>query len=141
MLLALLDKLRDKRRQALWTHDQATGRRGEDLAHRYLQKLGYIVVARNYRLSSGAGEADIIAWDGPELVIVEVKTRETEAFGPPERALDEEKGRALQRVARDYARKSNTREDQLRCDAVSIILTSPPRIELFRNAIRWKFTA
>jgi putative endonuclease len=138
MLLALLDHLRDKRRRQLWSHDQATGRRGEDLAHRYLQKLGYIVVARNYRLSSGSGEADIIAWDGDDLVIVEVKTRETEAFGPPERAIDDEKRLALQRVARDYARKSNTPESQVRCDAVSVILTTPPRIELFRNAVRWK---
>ncbi len=141
MLLALLDRLRDRRRRKLWSPDQATGRRGEDLAHRYLRKLGYIVVARNYRLSSGTGEADIIAWDGDELVIVEVKTRESEEFGPPERAIGDDKRLALQRVARDYARKSNTPEAQVRCDAVSVVLTTPPRIELFRNAIRWKFSA
>ena len=141
MLLALLDSLRHKQRRKLWSPDQATGRRGEDLAQRYLRKLGYIVVARNYRLSSGSGEADIIAWDDDELVIVEVKTRESEAFGPPERAIDDDKRQALHRVARDYARKSNTPEMRIRCDAVSIVLSSPPRIELFRNAIRWKFTS
>src|SRR5437868_12217185 len=117
MLLALLDRARDTRRRQLWTHDQATGRRGEDLAHRYLRKRGYIVVARNYRLPGGDGEADIIAWDGDELVIVEVKTRETEDYGPPERAIDEEKAQALRRVARQYARKSDTPESQVRCDA------------------------
>jgi putative endonuclease len=141
MLLALLDRLRDKRRRQIWTPDQATGRRGEDLAHRYLQKRGYIIVARNYRLPGGDGEADIIAWDSDELVIVEVKTRESEAFGPPERAIDVDKQRALQRIARQYCRKSNTPESQVRCDAVSVILGTPPRIELFRNLIRLQASA
>ncbi len=136
MILALLDRLRHEGHRKRWSHDQASGRQGEDLAHRYLQKLGYIVVARNYRLSAGDAEADIIAWDGDELVIVEVKTRASEAYGPPERAIDEDKRRALTRVAREYARKSNTHESKVRCDAVSVILSTPPRIELFRNAVR-----
>ena len=134
MLLALLDSLRDKKRRQLWSPDQATGRRGEDLAHRYLRKQGYIVVARNYRLSAGDAEADIIAWDGDQLVIVEVKTRESDAYGPPERAIGEDKQRALRRVAREYARKSKP-GTQVRCDVVSVILSSPPRIDLFPDAV------
>ena len=134
MLLALLDSLRDKRRQQLWTPTQATGRRGEDLAHRYLRGQGYVVVARNYRLSAGDAEADIIAWDGDTLVIVEVKTRESDAYGPPDRAIDEDKRRALQRVAREYSRKTG-KIPQVRCDVVNVVLTSPVRIELFRNAL------
>lgn len=134
MLLALLDNLRDKRRRQLWVPTAATGRRGEDLAHRYLRRQGYIVVARNYRLSAGDAEADIIAWEGDALVIVEVKTRDSDAYGPPERAIDEDKRRALQRVAREYSRKSKAGV-QVRCDIVSVILGSPPRIELFRDAV------
>ena len=136
MILALLDRLRDRRRRKLWAPGQATGRRGEDLAHRYLRRHGYIVVARNYRLSAGDAEADIIAWDGSELVIVEVKTRETDAFGPPDRAIGDDKRRALQRIGREYTRKSNTPEDQVRCDVVTVILAPKPCIELFRNAVR-----
>lgn len=134
MLLALLDSLRDKKRRQLWSPDQATGRRGEDLAHRYLRKLGYVIVGRNYRLSAGDAEADIIAWDGEVLVIVEVKTRESAAFGPPERAIDGDKRRALERVAREYSRKAKPAA-QIRCDVVTVILSSPPRIELFRDAV------
>ena len=59
MIGALLDRLRDARRRKLWTHDQATGRRGEDLAHRYLRKQGFTIVARNYRLAAGDAEADL----------------------------------------------------------------------------------
>ena len=51
------------------------GRRGEDLAHRYLRKKGYIVVARNWRPPQGGGEIDLIAWDGEALVFIEVKSR------------------------------------------------------------------
>lgn len=136
MLLTLLDRLRDRRRRQLWSHDLAIGRRGEDLAHRYLQRQGYIVVARNYRLAAGDAEADIIAWDGDALAIVEVKMRESDAYGPPDRAIGQDKLRALRRVARAYARKANISEEKVRFDVVGIVLSSPPRIELFRAPFR-----
>ncbi|MCP5120182.1 MAG: YraN family protein, partial [bacterium] len=50
----ILDLLRHHRRRKLWSPDHATGRRGEDLAHRYLRKRGYVIVGRNYRARSGA---------------------------------------------------------------------------------------
>lgn len=136
MLLALLDRLRDHRRRKLWSHDLAVGRCGEDLAHRHLRRLGYVVVARNYRLAAGDAEADIIAWDADALVIAEVKTRESEAFGPPDRAIGEDKLRALRRVAREYARKANIPEGRVRFDVVTVVLGERPRIELFRDAFR-----
>lgn len=104
------------------------------MAHRYLRRQGYIVVARNYRLSAGDAEADIIAWDGGTLVIVEVKTRESDAYGPPDRAIDEDKRRALARVAREYSRKTG-KIPPVRCDVVGIVLGKSPRIELFRDAV------
>lgn len=133
MLAALLDRLRDTRRRKLWTRDQATGRRGEDLAHRYLRKHGFVIVARNYRLSAGDAEADLIARDGDELVVVEVKTRESDAFGPPDRAIGIEKQRALKRVAREYARRAGVSEAQVRFDVVAITLKPRVHIEHFRG--------
>jgi putative endonuclease len=112
------------------------GRRGEDLAHRYLQRHGFTIIARNYRLASGDAEADLIAREGDTLVIVEVKTRASDNFGPPDRAIGPEKQRALTRVAREYARRSRHALAQVRCDVVTIILTSPPRLEHFRDAVR-----
>ena len=49
------------------------GRRGEDEAAAYLTALGWRILDRNWRCASG--EVDIVALDGRELVIVEVKTR------------------------------------------------------------------
>jgi putative endonuclease len=122
-----------RRRQ--WTPTLALGRRGEDLAHRFLRAKGFVIVARNYRLASGDAEADIIAWEGETLVFAEVKSRETADFGPPERAIGEEKRQHLLRIAREYTRKTQTHWERIRFDVVSVVLSKPPAIQLFRNAL------
>ena len=123
-----------RRRQ--WTPTQAAGRRGEDLAHRFLRRQGFIVVARNHRLPSGDAEADIIAWEADTLVIIEVKSRESSAHGPPERAINEEKFRHLRRIAREYAVKTATPWEQIRFDVLTVLLTDPPEITLHRAAAK-----
>jgi putative endonuclease len=133
MIGALLDSLRHARRQKTWEPTRATGRRGEDLAHRFLQRQGFIIVARNYRLPSGGGEADIVAWERDTLVIVEVKSRVSDAYGPPDRAIDPEKLRHMRRVALEYARKIDTPLERIRFDVVSVLLTEPPELDLFRG--------
>jgi putative endonuclease len=136
MIGAVLDRLRDVRRRRTWAHDLAAGRRGEDLAHRYLRREGFIIVARNYRLSSGEAEADLIAREGENLVIVEVKTRGNAEYGAPERAVGPEKQRHLIRVAREYARKTDTSWESVRFDVVSIVMSEPIAIALLRDAFR-----
>ncbi len=135
MLLQFSDWLRHVSRRRKWTPTLALGRRGEDLAHRYLRERGYIIVARNYRLSSGDAEADLIAWEGETLVFVEVKSRESADFGPPERAIGDDKRAHLLRIAREYTRKTETPWDRIRFDVVGVVMTKPPTIELFRNAL------
>src|SRR5512138_1390132 len=106
LFYTVADRLRQWARRRCWPADQAAGRLGEDLAHRLLRRSGYRVVARNWRPRSGAGEIDIVAWDGATLAFVEVKTRGTEEFGAPDRAIDAEKREALIRSARDYTRRA-----------------------------------
>ncbi len=136
MIVALLDRLRHLALRKRVDADAATGRRGEDLAHRFLQRQGYTVVARNYRPASGAGEIDLVAWDGPTLVFVEVKTRTSEEFGAPERAVDGEKEKHLLRAARSYAHRAGMGMERARFDIVSVVLGEPPRLELIRDAFR-----
>ena len=134
MMGALLDRLRDIRRQQTWDRDLAAGRRGEDLAHRFLRREGFVIVARNYRLSSGEAEADLIAREGEDLVIVEVKTRGSGDYGAPERAVNPEKQRHLIRVGREYARKTDTPWEHVRFDVVSVVMAEPTMITLLRGA-------
>jgi len=115
-------------------HDH--GRVGEDLAHRYLRRRGCTIVARNYRTRSGSGEIDLVAWHKGMLAFVEVKTRQTAAFGAPEGAVDGEKQRRLRSAARDYARRANVEWERTRFDIVSVVLDSPAGIEWIRDAFR-----
>ena len=136
MIGKLLDWLRHARRMRTWNPAHAAGRRGEDLAHRFLRRQGFVIVARNYRLASGDAEADLIAWEGGNLVVVEVKSRESGDYGPPERAIGAEKHRHMLRVAREYARKTDTPFGLVRFDVVTVVMGKPPEIGLIRNA--WK---
>jgi putative endonuclease len=128
ILYRLADGLRRRR------YPENHGRVGEDLAHRYLQARGCTVVARNYRMLSGAGEIDIVAWDGARLAFVEVKTRASAEFGPPEAAVDLEKRDRVRTAARDYIRRREIDCRQTRFDIVSIVLDRPPKIEWLRDA-------
>ena len=128
------DWLRHLARRRRWTPTLALGRRGEDLAHRFLRRAGYVIVARNYRLPTGDGEADLIAWDGDTLVIVEVKARQSDEYGPPDRAVGNDKRAHLRRLARAYARKTDTPWDRVRCDVVTVVFEAGPRLQLVRNA-------
>jgi len=134
LLLTLADSLRHKARRQVWPRALASGRRGEDLAHRFLQERGLRVGGRNYRARSGGGEIDLVAWERDTLVFVEVKARSTEEFGAPDRAVDREKRRALVHAAREYARRANVEWHFIRFDVVSVVLRDPPTLAHIRDA-------
>jgi putative endonuclease len=136
MLLPLfraLDSWRDRLRRRRLAPHLALGRRGEDLAQRHLQKLGYTIVARNWRRLEGGPEMDLLAWDGPTLVAVEVKSRASDEVAAPERALDEEKREALVRGLQMFARRTGLQPLALRIDVVSVVLGEPPRVRRLRG--------
>ena len=104
------------------------------MAYEFLRKNGYKIVARNYRPRRGRGEIDLIGWDEDRLVFIEVKTRKNEDFGRPDQAVDRDKRRQLIRVAGEYSRRAGIAPELTRFDVVSIVLESPPRIELYKGA-------
>jgi putative endonuclease len=131
-VIGLLYRAADRIRHRRYAENH--GRIGEDLAHRFLRAHGCTVVARNYRTLSGTGEIDLVVRDGGKLAFVEVKTRASDQFGPPESAVDAEKRERVQRAARDYARRADIPWRDTRFDIVSIVLDRPPRIEWLRDA-------
>lgn len=122
-VLVWSDYLRQRARYKQWAHDQAVGREGEDAAHRYLQRQGCYIVARNFRTPGGSAEVDLVAREGDLLVFVEVKARESDHFGAPERNIDSAKRHKIVQAARHYLRRSRHDPQQTRFDTISIVFT------------------
>ena len=61
-----------------------TGIDGEDAAFFFLRRKGLTVVARRWSAGTVAGDLDLVAWDGPLLCIIEVKTRTAHDITPAE---------------------------------------------------------
>ncbi|HKS75644.1 MAG TPA: YraN family protein [Terriglobales bacterium] len=115
---------------------QRIGRRGEEETYFYLRRLGYVMVARNFRSPRRRGEIDLVGWDGDVLCFVEVKTRTSHDIKPAEAAVDREKQREIRLVAREYLRQVSP-SCQWRFDVVSVYYetqASHPQFELFKNA-------
>ena len=81
---------------------QRTGRKGEEGAYFWLRRLGYLMVARNFRTALHRGEIDLVAWKDDVLCFIEVKTRTSRDVKPAGAAVDRDKQRELMRVAGDY---------------------------------------
>lgn len=135
-VLARIDALRHAALRGRRRGTQSLGRRGEDLAHRYLQDKGFRILARNWT-GPHLAEADIVASDQGRTVFVEVKSRTDDDFGSPERAMDNLKILAQRRAARAWARRAGIEASEIRFDLVTVVFTNPPRIEHFPDA--WSF--
>lgn len=110
------------------------GDRGEDAACAYLERQGFTLVERNWRTK--AGEVDIVALDGDEIVLIEVKTRRSVSAGTPEEAVTPAKQRRYRRLAEEYLARVGDPETRIRFDVVSILVIAPDRALLrhHRNA-------
>jgi putative endonuclease len=122
-----------------------TGRRGEQAAFFYLRCKGFVVVARGWRSGIVRGDLDLIAWEADTLCFVEVKTRTTRAVATAEASVDEDKRRALRRMARHYLRQLPGRDREapevpVRFDILSIYFEKgkPPDFDHFRGAFGWQ---
>jgi len=124
------------------THREAahlkTGERGETLAYWFLRQAGYIIVARNRRARSGAGELDLVGWDGPVLAFVEVKTRTSSEAGPPEAAVSLSKQKRIAKAAKEYLRQRGKNRVNYRFDIVSVIWDAEAgyQVRLIKDAFK-----
>jgi putative endonuclease len=124
------------------------GRRGETLALEHLERAGYRIVAANFSIPIGRNtrnvmvnaEIDLVAYDGPTLCFIEVKTRASAEFAPPQVNVDRRKQRQIARGARGYRRMLGLMDAPYRYDVVTVVLPDPaeqipsaPRIDLLKN--------
>jgi putative endonuclease len=94
------------------------GQLGEDIAVKLLLKSGYKILERNF--STKVGEIDIVAQDGQDLVLVEVKTRFPGQFSLPEEAVTPFKIHHIARAGEYYQLLHPNKLDGPRIDVVAI---------------------
>ena len=94
------------------------GKKGEQVASKYLQKLDYFIITRNFKCSHG--EIDIIATDKNELVFIEVKTRGSKKYGEAREAVDKYKKKHIKKAAMYYIYKYRLENRFIRFDVIEI---------------------
>ena len=95
-----------------------TGKQGESVAKRYLEENGYDVLETNWRFHHY--ELDIVATDGKELIIIEVKTRSDNYLIAPELAVNKGKIRRIVTASDAYARMKGV-DMPIRFDIICLI--------------------
>jgi putative endonuclease len=104
------------------------GKQGEDLAARHFVGAGFTILARNWRCA--AGEIDIVARDGDVLVVAEVKTRTSTAYGTPAEAITRRKIDKLRELALMWLREHPSGGADVRFDVVGVLLPKSGLVQL-----------
>ncbi len=113
------------------------GRRGEDIATRYLVNKGFRIIEKNF--NTRFGEIDIIAARDFKLHFIEVKLKVGEHFGTPEEMINKRKIWQVTRTAESYLLKNKSIADdypKVQVDAVCIVLTESgeeERVDYYEN--------
>ncbi len=107
------------------TSPQAVRRRslgayGEAFAARHLVEHGMVLLDRNWRCD--AGEIDLVLRDGRVLVVCEVKTRSSTAYGSPLEGVTEQKAARLRRLAARWLEDHHVHPDEVRIDLVGVLV-------------------
>ncbi len=128
------------------SQNSTTGKLGEDIAIKYLEKHEYKILDRNYRkpwgeidiiASENIGKNQFLARQSQELVFIEVKTQNQEFEWRPEENITRHKKRQLSRIVTTYLKSNKIPEDQnWRVDVLAITLdfkTKNAQIEHIEN--------
>ena len=106
-------------------YNRKLGMRGEIAAARYLERLDYEILERNW--TCPFGEADIIARDGATLVFIEVKTRTGVSKGFPSEAVDARKRARYEKIAAWYLKDHDEFDIPVRFDVVALLVIAKDR--------------
>ena len=101
------------------TQRQGLGRWGEAMALDHVVRKGWEILARNWRI--GQLEVDLIARDGPWLVIIEVKTRTEPVQADWYRMVSRAQQARLIRAARAFLARHPERNLEVRFDVVAVL--------------------
>jgi len=110
------------------TYNRETGRKAEEAAGLYLEKLGYRVIMRNF--STRYGEIDMICADNKITVFVEVKAKKGLKFGTPEEMFTRYKYEKVKRMATVYLKGI---EVPCRIDMAAVELDENQQVKSIRH--------
>lgn len=110
----------------------SAGRQAENLAARFLEKKKLRIIARNYRCRGG--EIDLVCRDGKVLVFVEVRLRQSTAFGGAAASVTAIKQRRIILAAQHFLMTNALTNDDCRFDCILMNGTSGNDIEWLRDA-------
>ena len=115
------------------TERRQIGDLGEKAACRFLRRLHYRILARNF--TCGHHEIDLIAQNREYLVVVEVKPRSydeknIERFGAPSAAVDYKKRRNVVSAAKNYL-SNYKKKRRIRFDVIEVYVSKdiPAKIQ------------
>jgi putative endonuclease len=99
------------------------GRYGEELAARFLDAHGLVVIDRNWRSPDRAlrGELDIVAREDSVLAFCEVKTRSSTAYGLPAEAVSRTKQAKIRALARGWLDSHDHPWSEVRFDVIAVL--------------------
>jgi putative endonuclease len=115
---------------------QELGKWGEEIARKFLEKQGLVILDTNAR--TPYGELDIVAQEGDQVVFVEVKTRSSKSLGLPEESVHSKKVEHIVKSCNAYIQTHEGLPDYWRIDVVAILgreIDSNPSVEWFQSAI------
>ena len=93
--------------------------KGEVAAKRYLESKGYRLLAENF--AGKTGEIDLIFRDGETVVFVEVKARESLAYGEPIEAITPQKVRKIAMTAQQFLLMKGMMGASVRFDVIEVL--------------------
>jgi len=103
------------------------GKIAEDLAVDFLVKAEYKILARNFRYLKA--EIDIIAEKQNQIIIIEVKARNTDAFLEPQEAVNKKKIKLLISAANYFVEENNINKE-VRFDIISVLPNHQKTLEI-----------
>lgn len=130
-IIAMKEARKQKRLDA-----NTLGTKGEELAVRYLEERGYVILDRNWNLHKGC-EVDIVARKGDVFHFVEVKTRTNDKFSAPVAAINRKKMKNMCLAANAYRAKNGFWYSNFSIDSIGVVCNSKEdvRIDMYENIV------
>jgi putative endonuclease len=114
------------------TTQREIGDKAEAIAQQFVSKLGYQILDTNWY--HGHLELDIVAKDGNELVIIEVKSRNGIRYEHPSEAITNTKIKRIVEAADAYIQEKDI-EQETRFDVITVIFIGQKfELEHFKDA-------